>query len=1017
VQKSASSTCTVQTQPQINVTVACPEAKVAPGGTLTYSGTVKNTGNVTLKEVTVVSDRPAAGTTIFNAGTLAPGASANFTGSYTVPADGCSVAVTVVAGGKDNCTSAAVSHAATATCLSTTTPGLAVTLACPATTVAAGQSITYSGTVRNTGDIALNNVVVLTGEGEGTRTVFGPVNLAVGGSTNFTAAFSTSADNCSVTKTVTAQGQDACSAAVVTATPQSATCTLLTAPAIQVSHECPSTPLVPGGAVVYQGTVRNSGDVTLNNIVVTGNLGAAAITTTTMYCDDAMPEGSSVFLWGGDAWNWVTENPTPVSGSRAHQSVLAAGVHQHVFENAGAKLAIGTGDILITSIYLDPENTPTQVMLEWQAGQFGHRAYWGANQIELGQNGTDSRRYMGPLPAVGKWVRLEVPASAVGLEGLTVNGMAFTLYGGRATWDASGKVSTTTPSEGEVGTVFTADSLAPGESRSFTATNTVPATGACSFSSTLTAAGSDHCTSVRVTATSTKTCPIVTAPAIEVTHECPAGEVAPGGTLTYHGVVKNTGNIALNNVTVKANRPAEGTVVFGPASLAPGASAEFSGSYQVPINCCVVWSTMTATGGDACNESSVSATDTATCTVRTQPKLVVTKVCPAEPVKPGESLAYSGTVSNTGDITLVDVIVRNDQTGNQPVLGPITLAPGESVDYTGSYTVLPGFCGTDTVKATALDVCGFAEVSDSLTTTCAVVTTPRLAVVQDQPTLATPKGGLYTVTGSVINRGDVQLKDVYAVIDYQADCYTRSNVTVLGPITLAPGASQAFSREFTAPLSCCEIVTTASAHGLDACATTEVAVKASATVVRVLASTPRILITQDGGTSPLTVGGTHSYRGIVKNAGDVALTNVLVYSDQPVANTRVLGPIELAPGESKAFTASYTVAEGGDAAAGFVKASGVDICGGITVTAYADGSGDNGLDNLVINSISTGVESVAIVWQATAGVTYRVQAATDLAKPVWTDLPGDVTANGPVASKQDVLGAQTYRIYRIKIVE
>jgi RHS repeat-associated protein len=52
---------------------------------------------------------------------------------------------------------------------------------------------------------------------------------------------------------------------------------------------------------------------------------------------------------------------------------------------------------------------------------------------------------MGPLPAAGGWVKLEIPASAVGLEGKIVNGMAFTLYGGRAAWDKTGKISTIPP--------------------------------------------------------------------------------------------------------------------------------------------------------------------------------------------------------------------------------------------------------------------------------------------------------------------------------------------------------------------------------------------------------------------------------------------------------------------------------------------------------------------------------------------------------------------------------------------
>ncbi len=49
---------------------------------------------------------------------------------------------------------------------------------------------------------------------------------------------------------------------------------------------------------------------------------------------------------------------------------------------------------------------------------------------------------MGPLPAAGQWVRLDVPAAQVGLEGRTLNGMAFTLVNGRATWDSAGKTST-----------------------------------------------------------------------------------------------------------------------------------------------------------------------------------------------------------------------------------------------------------------------------------------------------------------------------------------------------------------------------------------------------------------------------------------------------------------------------------------------------------------------------------------------------------------------------------------------
>ena len=114
-------------------------------------------------------------------------------------------------------------------------------------------------------------------------------------------------------------------------------------------------------------------------------------------------------------------------------------MHQHYFNNATATLSVGVGDTLFAYVYLDPANPPSQVMLQWYDGTWEHRAYWGSNAIAWGIDGTASRRSMGTLPAAGQWMKLSVPASQVGLEGRTLRGMAFTLYGGRATWDYAGK--------------------------------------------------------------------------------------------------------------------------------------------------------------------------------------------------------------------------------------------------------------------------------------------------------------------------------------------------------------------------------------------------------------------------------------------------------------------------------------------------------------------------------------------------------------------------------------------------
>ena len=208
------------------------------------------------------------------------------------------------------------------------------------------------------------------------------------------------------------------------------------------------------------------------------------------WIDDATPAGA-VAVGLGEGWNWTTASPVPFSGALAHQSALAAGLHQHYFFGATTPLAVGVGDTLYAYVYLDPANPPTEVMLQWNDGSsWEHRAYWGANKITAwGVDGSASRRYMGPLPATGQWVRLAVPAAQVGLAGKSVNGMAFTLFDGRATWDRAGAgTDTVVPSS----TPWVDDALPAGvevtgsfEDWTWTSTNPPPFSGTLAHQSAL----------------------------------------------------------------------------------------------------------------------------------------------------------------------------------------------------------------------------------------------------------------------------------------------------------------------------------------------------------------------------------------------------------------------------------------------------------------------------------------------------------------------------------------------------
>ncbi len=176
------------------------------------------------------------------------------------------------------------------------------------------------------------------------------------------------------------------------------------------------------------------------------------------WLEDAVPQ-SGYPAAENETWNWATSwydgdgwggaAIYPHSGSKTHVSAkVNNAMHQHYFERALSvirpRTGLAIGEKLYAWVNLDSTYPPAEVMLQWYVvaengyGSWEHRAYWGADLIAWGQSGTQSRFPMGALPAAGQWVRLEVPASDVGLEGKVIEGMAFALHGGRAAWDSAG---------------------------------------------------------------------------------------------------------------------------------------------------------------------------------------------------------------------------------------------------------------------------------------------------------------------------------------------------------------------------------------------------------------------------------------------------------------------------------------------------------------------------------------------------------------------------------------------------
>ncbi len=162
-----------------------------------------------------------------------------------------------------------------------------------------------------------------------------------------------------------------------------------------------------------------------------------------VWIDDALPAGAQ---GQGGTLDWIDASEGPVFSGKRSLRRVARGTQQYYFGDTPQRLTVAEGDVLVAHVYLDPNDTPDEIMVQFngtgESAGWRHRAYWGQNRIAFGRDNTTERKRLGDLPATGEWVRLEVPAAEVGLmPGMQVHGWAVTQYNGTAYWDQLGIVS------------------------------------------------------------------------------------------------------------------------------------------------------------------------------------------------------------------------------------------------------------------------------------------------------------------------------------------------------------------------------------------------------------------------------------------------------------------------------------------------------------------------------------------------------------------------------------------------
>ena len=940
VSDDSARTCPLRTQPALTVTQSCPTEPVGPGETLNYSGTVRNSGDVALTDVEVYSGRPAPRTLVFNVARLEPGAVAAFTGSYTAPAEVCTVSNTLTGEGRDACTGTMVSHQASVLCVLTPTPALEIGQVCPETPPALGGLLTYTASVVNRGNIALTNLVVFSDRPVPNSVVFRANTLPAGATTNFTASYTVPANlnSCSISDTLRVTARARCTGQQVTAQTTS-TCVVQTAPGVRVSTVCPPSLVAPGERLTFSGTVQNTGNITLTNVVVLSDQPAPG--TEVFRVASLPPAGSASFSSGF---------PTAWDSCSATWSLAVSG-------------ADGCTGTLVT------HSTATTCALRVEP--------------ELVVS-----RTCPPQPAV--------PGQALVFSGTVTNTGNITLNNVR--------VVNSLPTAGT--TVFGPVNLPPGTGATFTGSYLVPADlNACEIASTLTATASNPCDESSVTTSLVTLCPVVAPTGARLTVECPIEPAQQGGMLRFQGALQNTGTLTLTDLVVVNSQPTPGTVVLRVAALPPGVTTNFTGSFTVPTDCCSVVSTLAVSGADLCGNVQVFETATMVCEVQFEPAILLTADCPAAPVGPGDQLRYTGHIQNTGNVSLVNVLVYDAAEGAEvALLGPIDLAPGERVPYAGRRSVPLDVCGvvSGQVIATADPACGSGSVTRSVTLACPLQPTPGLAVFNERLPGLVPTQVPVTGHGSLANTGNIGLTNVVVT------CNLPTNGTpVFGPITLAPGQTASFNYTFMVPedCDCCQVAVTLTARGQDRCE--GAAVVNTSTALMNSQTSPGLALALDCESA-----GTPYLFGEVRNSGDITLTNVVVLDRMTALPVTLAGPFILAPGESKFFLLDDSFSGVFDAEEGAeIQAQGFGICGGspALAVAYCDGTEPEPghLDIRLSGS------DVIIRWASTPGARYRVQYRTSLTEGVWKDLPDEVLAIGTAAAGLDTTSADQARFYRV----
>ncbi|AKC86671.1 hypothetical protein WQ53_07755 [Pseudoxanthomonas suwonensis] len=539
--------------------------------------------------------------------------------------------------------------------------------------------------------------------------------------------------------------------------------------------------------------------------------------------------------------------------------------------------------------------------------------------------------------------------------------------------------------------------------------------------------------SARVTsAPDTATVPLAAGPQIQLDKSAAAPTTAQGAlpsvtdagdTIQYGFVVTNTGNVTLSTITLNDPSLNPAAVSCPPGQLAPGASMTCaSRTYtitQANMDAGSVSNTATASGNPP-SGAAVTDDDATTTALAESPALALVKTATPTTVSAvGQQVGYAFQVTNTGNVTIGQIAIREDDfTGSGAVsaisCSPTSIAPGAVANCNATYSVTQqdldqGSIVNDATATgqspTAVPVESNQDqaqvtVLENAALTLVKAATPDVVSVADTPIAYT-----YTVT----NTGNVTL-DTIAVTETAFDGNnTPAPVPDCSgqPAALAPGASYACTAAYVFnqdDLDAGFVNNTAQATALDP----------GDNVVGPVTSSKRVTGDQfaelvlDKSVSPSQVsqaGVVVTYTFQVTNTGNITIDGVQI-NETAFDGTSALTPptcadLTLAPGQATTCTTTYTVQQADVDQGGIhneATVSGTDP-GGASVVSAPDAA-DVDVDAQVQLDLAKSVLPLAVS-QAGQQVVYIFQVSnignTTINDLVVTELAFSGTGSPPVA--------------------